>query len=276
MKKTKNLKLFAMILFTSALLIAAISPSIAHVKAAEQATVNVIPPLEGGTTDPSGSGNLYDDGATVNLAATPDDGYIFLFWTVSTDQYNIQLDTNPAPLIVSGGVTYNISVNFLPVQPVPDQTMPAVITNAAIVFVVGGVGGTTSPAPGSYALANAAQTTLTATPDSGWQFSHWIISGPTDTTHGGVPFTLTPTDNPYTVGHGYGYTYYYQPVFIPTGTMEPTPNPTQSTPTPAPMIAGLSTDSVIIIVLVVIIVILLIAFAFFAMRKSNKDTATTK
>ena len=271
MKKTKNLQVFAMILLTSALLIAAITPYIVSVKAQGQATVNVVSSV-GGTTDPTGSGNLYNDGATVNLAATPADGYTFVYWTVSTDQYSIQLDTNPAPLIVSGGVTYSVTAVFWGLFPFPDTLMPPDLSNAAIVVVLAGVGGTTSPAPGSYALANAAQTNLTATPDSGWQFSHWIISGPTDTTHGGVPFTLTPTDNPYAVGHGYGYTYYYQPVFTPTGSMEPTPQPTA---TPAPMIGGLSMDSVIIIVLVVVIVILLVAFAAFAMRKSNKDKATT-
>ena len=88
---------------------------------------------------------------------------------------------------------------------------------AAIVVVLSAVGGTTSPAPGTYALENATSLQLTATPDSGWIFDHWVIGG-YPLTHGAYSFTDTPTDNPYNVNHGYGNTYTYQPVFSPTST----------------------------------------------------------
>ena len=59
--------------------------------------------------------------------------------------------------------------------------------------------------------------------DSGWTFSHWVISGP-NLSHGGYPYTATPTENPYNVNHGYGNRYDYQAVFVPTGSTEPTPS----------------------------------------------------
>ncbi len=79
------------------------------------------------------------------------------------------------------------------------------MATAAIVVVLAVAGGTTSPAPGTYALADATALNLKATPASGWTFSHWVISGP-NLSHGGYPYTATPTDNPYNVNHGYGNT----------------------------------------------------------------------
>jgi len=257
LKAKKKIQVFALILLTTALLVAAINPNIASVKAQAQATVNVLDSV-GGTISPSGT-TTYADGTVVSLLATPDSNYIFAFWTVSTNQYSIQLDTNPAPLTVSGGVTYSVQPVFTQIFPLPGSLTPTPdYSTAAIVVVLNSVGGTTSPAPGTYAMENAASTTLTATPDSGWQFSHWVISGPTDTTHGGVPFTLTPTDNPYTVGHGYGYTYYYQPVFIPTGST--------STTTPTPTVPEFSSAAAIITAMVLVIV----AFGAYTFNKKPK------
>lgn len=248
-----------MILLTSALLIAAITPLIASVKAqAGQATVNVMVSNNlgaGGTTVPSGSGNVYNDGATVDFTANPNSNSSFLYWIVTTSQYSIELDTNPAPLVVSGGVTYTVEAFFTTLTAVPDQLMPPANSNAAIIVVLGGLGGTVSPAPGSYALANAAQTTLTATADPGWVFSHWIISGP-PSTHGGVPYTLTPTNNPYTVGHGYGYTYDYQPVFVPAS----------SSTTPTPTVNEFSSAAIIILALALVAV----TFGTYAYTKKAK------
>lgn len=83
--------------------------------------------------------------------------------------------------------------------------------------------------------------------------------------HGSYPFTATPTDNPYTVGHGEGNRYNYQPVFIPVGTTEPTPS---ATATPSIM-GNFTMDTAIILVLVIVIVVLAIAFGLYA-RKTRK------
>ena len=115
-----------------------------------------------------------------------------------------------------------IQAIFAPVIAIPYNITKPVTATDAIVQILPGAGGTTDPLPGTYALANATILTLTAKPTSGWQFDHWVISGP-NLSHGGYPFTATPTDNPYNVNHGYGNMFSYQPVFSPVGTTTPTP-----------------------------------------------------
>jgi hypothetical protein len=108
---------------------------------------------------------------------------------------------------------------------------------------------------------------LTAIPDSGWTFDHWVISGGPVTGHGGSPYTATPTDNPLNISHGSGFTYAYQPVFDPpsSGTTSPTP-----TPTTAPgSTMGISNETWII-VLAVVLVIVVIAFGAYAYTKRSK------
>ena len=119
-------------------------------------------------------------------------------------------------------------------------------------MVLAGVGGTTSPAPGTYALANATSLDLTATPLSGWTFDHWVIGG-YPLTHGTYSFTDTPTNNPYNVNHGYGYTYSYQPVFSPTST----------TSTPVPEFSGVAA-------IVIALALVSIAFGTYAYRQKTK------
>ena len=107
---------------------------------------------------------------------------------------------------MTAGTTYDIQAIFAPILPPPGVTnIPTNMATAAIVVVLAGAGGTTSPAPGTYALADATSLQLQAMPDSGWVFSHWVIAGP-NLSHGGYPYTAKPTDNPYTVDHGYGNT----------------------------------------------------------------------
>ncbi len=190
-----------------------------------QATV-IIHEALGGTTDPGPGTYTYNDGETVSIlasAANDQSGAnVFQYWVVTTNQGS-NIDTaNPLTFTATGGTTYNVQAAFQPIIPVNPGTN---LTTAAIVIVLSAVGGTTTPAPGTYALENATTLDLTATPDSGWQFDHWVISGNT-TEHGGYPYTATPTDNPYHVDHGYGYTFSYQPVFSPISTASPGPTPT--------------------------------------------------
>ena len=262
----ENIRFFALTLLTSLLLLAALNSNMISVKAQGQATVNFLDSV-GGTTDPAGPGTYnYADGTSVTFTATPDTGFVFQNWIVSTSAGSGIDTTNPLTIPVAGGVTYSVQAIFQPIQIPLGRPTPANMSAAAIVVVLPGAGGTTSPTPGTYALENATQLTLTAMPNSGWQFSHWVISG-MSLSHGAYPFTPTPTDNPYNVNHGYGYTYDYQPVFIPTGSTEPTPTPTA---TPTGTIGGLSTDTAIIIGLVAVIIIILIAFGVYAMRRSKK------
>jgi hypothetical protein len=264
-KATKNFRVFALILLTSALLLLSIAPNIASVKAQAQATV-VVTSVPGGTTDPSGT-NTYADGTGVVLTATANDGFLFQAWDIETSAGGNFVTDNPYTLNVSASVgTYTVNAVFAEIQFITPAN-PSTANNAVIV-VVAGVGGTVSPAPGTYAVANAATLQLTATPNSGWLFHNWIISGTaTNTGHGGYPENLNPIDNPYTVGHGYGYTFYYQPYFVPVGSSVTSPTPTTS---PVSTTMGLSTDAWIIVALAVILVIVIIAFGVFAATRRSK------
>ena len=250
----------------SLLVLAALNVSVLSVKAQGQATVNVLASV-GGSTDPAAGTTTYADGTSVTFTTTADTGYIFQFWIFSTDAGS-NTATDPSVTIpVSGGVTYNVQAVFQRIQIPPSGVAVTNFATAAIVVILPATGGTTSPAAGTYALENATSLILTATPSSGWQFSHWVISG-TPMNHGVYSFTAVPTDNPYNVNHGYGNTYSYQPVFIPTGSTVPTPTG-GATATPTGTLGGLTTDTAIIIGLVVVIIVILIAFGVYASRRKK-------
>ncbi len=229
------------------------------------ATVTVLSAL-GGTTDPaSGATATVNDGDSVTLTATALDGYVFQEWQILSEAGSVVSTDNPYTFTAAGGNNYAIQPVFTVVQQVPG-TPPAAQNKAtdALIGILASAGGTTDPKPGLYYLTNATSFNLKAIANSGWTFSHWVISGP-NLSHGGYPYTATPTDNPYNVNHGYGNRYDYQAVFVPTGSTEPTPS--GQTPTPAPGMGGLSTDTWIIIALVIVIIIILIGFGVYAMRK---------
>lgn len=262
MKRTS--KIFALTLLTSLLLLLTLNCAFVAVEAQGNATVVVLDSL-GGTVDPSGT-TTYADGSAVTLTATPSDTTLYAFdhWIVSADVTTTTYTDNPLTITVTGGVTYAVQAVFSAVQQVPGTTgLPTNMATAAIIVVLTSAGGTTTPAPGTYALADATSTTLKATPNSGWVFYHWVISGP-NLSHGGYPFTATPTDNPYTVDHGYGNRFVYQAVFVPTESTLPTP-----TPSSGGTLGGMSNETWIIIGLVVVIIIVLIAFGVYAARRKK-------
>jgi len=267
LKTTKNLKIFALVLLTSALLLTAITPNLPGAKAQSNITVTVFTSV-GGTTTPTGT-NSYASGTNVALAATPGTGFYFSNWIVVTaagsyDDYN-----NPTSITVTSSSGYAVQAVFDPIQAVPtiapeqpetlptltpDTTVQPNTANDAIVVVVAGVGGSVSPAPGVYALANAASLQLTATASTGFTFSHWVIGG-YPLSHGGYSFTDTPTQNPYDVEHGYGYTYSYQPVF---NAVSPA-----TSPTPIPEFASAA-------VLITVMALIIVAFAAYGFVKKTK------
>ena len=224
----KTSKVISLILLTSLLLLTAISLTAVGVNAQSKATVNVLDSI-GGTTDPAAGTYSYNDGSSVTFTANTDGTGTtvpasFAYWIIASDAGSRTLTDNPMSITVAGGVTYNVQAVFNVIQPITSLNTTADRAAAAIVVVLPAAGGSTVPAPGSYALANATSLKLSAMPDNGWQFSHWVISGSDVTTgHGSAPTNLEPTDNPYNVNHGYGNTYYYQPVFTQSGSTSPSP-----------------------------------------------------
>ncbi len=214
-------KAVSFVLLAALLMMAA---QIVAVNAQSQGSINMLSSV-GGTTDPAPGTNNYSDGTTVSLTATADSAYIFQYWIISTDAGSSTDLANPTTLPIMAGVTYTVQAVFQPIQAPPATALPANLAEAAIVVILGSSGGTTSPAPGTYALANATSLTLTATPDQGWTFDHWVIAAPTGSSlsHGPYPFNPIPNDNPYKVDHGYGGTYSYQAVFAPTSAIPEIP-----------------------------------------------------
>jgi len=265
-KTRKRFKIVALILLTSALLIGVLNTNIISLKAQTQAIVNVHEAL-GGTTDPEPDTYEYADGATDTFTAIPnlDLNFTFHHWNIFADGNPISTTAdNPVQVTFFEGITYDIQPIFrVPIDP-PGVTEHTPSPTDAIVVVLSAAGGTTDPEPAIYRLADATKLYLTATPDSGWQFSHWVISGFAVDAHGDYPFDPTPTDNPYLVDHGYGNTYNYQPTFMPIGTTVPTPTPTNG---------GQPLDNTVFIALVaviIILIVLLLAVGAYAYKKRSK------
>jgi uncharacterized surface protein with fasciclin (FAS1) repeats len=223
------------------------------------ATVNILS-TSGGTTQPTGT-STYPFGTLVTVTADPDSSNVFQNWIISQSgsSNDLIIADNPLSIAAAGEVT--ISAVFITPDPIPGRPIPSDLSNAAIVVILPSAGGTTIPAAGTYALANAEKFDIMAMANNGWQFSHWTICG-VDTGHGSSPTNWTPTDNPYNVNHGYGATYEYQAVFTPIGSTQPTP-----TPTPSGTTAGMTNETYIIIGLVAVIVVILIGFGIYASRK---------
>ncbi len=259
-KMVKNTKpilvLLTFLLITQSFLILGVT-------AQGQATVTVLDSV-GGSTDPGPGTYNYNNGQQVILTATPDQNLVFVTWLISSDTSNNSVTDNPYTLAVTGGTTYTISAVFAQLEPnvpaFPNQPSPAPETYGSV-SILSAVGGRTEPAAGTYYFTSVYRLNMRAIPNNGWQFSHWIITGDTNTTHGGYPFTTTPTDNPYTFDCGIGYTYAYQPVFA-VSNQTGTPGGGTSTST-----FGLTTELIVIIALIVVIVILLIGFGVVLSRR---------
>ncbi len=220
----KPQKPLATTLLLSLVIFAAIGFANINTEAQGTATVAFLDSI-GGITDPTGT-QTYADGTPVQITATATDaGYIFSnFIILGPGSTTTTTTDSTTTLTVQGGETYVVQAVFTPLQAPPGSNLPVAseMANAAIVVVLPSAGGTTTPMPGTYVLANATSLNLSATADSGWTFSHWVISGVNVTeSHGGYPVNLEPTDNPYNVNHGYGSTFEYQAVFTETNAPSP-------------------------------------------------------
>jgi hypothetical protein len=258
LSKIKPIKIVVSVVLTALLLMSIVSLAFPAVKAQAQDSVTLFSAIGGSYANPDGSTQdpgtyNYTDGSTQTFTAVPGTGFLFSYWTIASAEGAYSSSDNPLSLTLNESA-FAVQAYFAPEQPFP--VLGATVTSSdAIVVVVGGVGGTVSPAPGTYALANAQALDLTATPDSGWTFSHWVIAG-TPLSHGAYAFTDTPTNNPYNVNHGYGYTYSYQPVFSPVSTSTST----------SPTVNEFSSATAIIIAIVLAIA----AFGTFAYTKRAK------
>ena len=217
----KNIKVFALIFILTAFAVAAAASTISIVKAQAQGSIDMFAST-GGTTDPAVGTTNYAGDTVVTMTATPGAGFVFTEWDIVSVSGGSVDPNNPTSLTVASGAEYAVQPVFTPIQQAIPSAPTTDYSTAAIVVILSAVGGTTTPAAGTYALANAASFNIQANAASGFVFDHWVIGGSL-TGHGAYSFTETPSNNPYNVNHGYGNTYTYQPVFrLTSSTTSPT------------------------------------------------------
>lgn len=229
----------------------------------------------GGTTNPESGAYTYGEGETVILQATASSGFKFQYWIIrgtytpghneppinypenaaadpnwvpafpspsAVAEDSLIVSTNPLTVICGYGYTYVYEPVF-----VPTTAPPA--TSEAVVVVVDAIGGTTNPGPGTYYYLDGSTISLSATPNSGYDFVYWVAVG-----EDGHPMTIT--DNPTNIVCGYGYTYSYQAMFAPEGATQPS--------------AGVPMEYLAIIAVLVIVAVIAVVAAVMYRGKSKK------
>ena len=106
-----------------------------------------------GSITPNPAGGTYDDGTSVTLTATADSGFEFTGWSGDASG-----TTNPLTITMDADKT--VTATFAPIQ----RTLTLNATN-------GSVSAAPNPSTGSY--DDGSVVTLTATPDSGYEFTGW-------------------------------------------------------------------------------------------------------
>lgn len=207
----------------------------------QQVAIVTLVAAVGGTTSPAAGTYTYNYGDTITLTATPSTGYKFAYWIIRglyTPGHNVppinypeqaaedpnwvpafpnpsqvaedSLVTSSNPLKIICGYGYSYLY-----QPVFMSTATPSPGNNSIVIVLAGAGGTTNPAPGTYTYLPDAAVTLTATPNSGFEFQYWIVTG-AEPGHDAIL-----TDQSLSINCQQGYTFTYQPVFKPSAATVP-------------------------------------------------------
>ncbi len=108
----------------------------------------------GGSTEPVPGTYFYDEGTEVSITALPESGYIFNIWTGNIPQEHE--DDNPITITMDS-----------------DKSITAGFIRQYTLTAAAGIGGTTDPAPGTHTYDPGTDFNMTATPNSGYEFSGW-------------------------------------------------------------------------------------------------------
>ncbi len=101
----------------------------------------------------------FENGAQINLEAVPASGYLFNDWSGSQSG-----NTNPTTIVID--CNKRITASFSQVM----HTLTLQVSGS----------GSITPTMGTYDYSEGTVVSITATPDSGWQFDNWIgdVSNP--------------------------------------------------------------------------------------------------
>jgi len=108
----------------------------------------------GGTTDPEPGTYSYMVGTEVSITAIHDTGCRCTGWTGDVPSGH----ENDNPITITMDSDKTITANFI---------------RQYTLIIATGTGGTTNPTPGTHPCDSGAQVSVTAIPDSGYQFSSW-------------------------------------------------------------------------------------------------------
>jgi hypothetical protein len=114
----------------------------------------------GGNTSPIPGSYVYASGSFVPVTATPNVNYVLDYWEL--DGVNVGF-ANP----------YSVTMN-------QNHTLKAFFKFSLVNYVLtitATTGGTTNPAAGTYTYANGTSVNVAATPNTGYQFDHWVLDG---------------------------------------------------------------------------------------------------
>jgi hypothetical protein len=123
-----------------------------------------ISPATGGTTDPAPGTYAYPAGKQAKVTAIPDSGWWLDYWLLDGNNYG---NSTTIELNLNGNHT---------VRPVFASNSHPTSFMLAINVASGGM---TNPTPGTYTYNYGTNVTITATPNSGQSFEHWILDGQT-------------------------------------------------------------------------------------------------
>ncbi len=194
LKRKNRLTFVIFTVSTLALLILALAPNLINVKAQTQDSVFVYISV-GGTISSAGA-NLtggtsynYTNGQTISFSANPDPGCKFLFWAYASPSGTNTSTDNP--------LEYNISSSECAIQAMFIPNTNASITSSssqtgtAPFAVPISLGGTTTPAAGTYSNYTIGQTvSFTANPGTGFKFLYWLVPAAT-----GDAVSIVTTEN---------------------------------------------------------------------------------
>jgi len=135
----------------------------------------------GGTTYPTPGTYEFTEGTVTGVVPIPNNGYRFANWTLDGETRT----DNPINITMNADHSLEAVFELLPTPPPEKQYLTIVAIN-----------GQTNPAQGTYEMDKNSPVTITATPNTGYQFKQWLVD---NAQAGTTPFITVTMDTNHTV-----------------------------------------------------------------------------